>query len=308
MVSVIMSVYNEKEEYLHASIQSILNQTLSDLEFIIVNDNPNNTMIKKVLDKYKKSDDRVKVITNDRNIGLPRSLNEGLKYASGEYVARMDADDISDVNRLKKQLEYLNTHNLDLIGAELRRISSVGEIVDIRTNKSYSPNKISKLLRYDDCVAHPSWFAKRIIFIELCGYRNFYCCEDYDFLLRALEKKKRIGICDDVLLSYRINIEGISRKNSLRQMLSSQYLNSKYGSLTNVNEIDLNRFVEKNLLQKDCEDYEKALVMMNSGIKDLKKYKISGLIKIIESTRTSNYAKSNVKRIIRMLSIKVLGI
>ena len=97
LISVIMSVYNETNIDLLLSINSILNQTYENLEFIIVDDNPDNKRIKEVLDQQ--TDPRIKIIYNKANMGLVFSLNEALKHVNGEFVARMDADDISLQNR-----------------------------------------------------------------------------------------------------------------------------------------------------------------------------------------------------------------
>src|SRR5699024_5552594 len=107
LVSVIMSVYNETETELALAIESILNQTYKDIEFIIVLDAPDNELVLKLIKKYQTSDDRIKIIINNQNQGLAKSLNTGIKSSSGEYIARMDADDISFKNRLDVQISFL---------------------------------------------------------------------------------------------------------------------------------------------------------------------------------------------------------
>lgn len=109
MISVIMSVYNTKEEWLREAIESILNQTFSDFEFIIISDCPTDGS-EAVVCEYAKKDSRIKVLQNDENIGLTKSLNKGLMVAKGKYIARMDADDISVSNRFEKQVAYLDAH------------------------------------------------------------------------------------------------------------------------------------------------------------------------------------------------------
>src|SRR5699024_8998237 len=109
IVSVIMSVYNTKIDYLSDSIESILNQTFKDFEFIIINDN-SNTAVTEYLNSIR--DKRVRIFHNEVNVGLTKNLNYGVKQANGKYIARMDADDISHLNRLKKQVLFLEK-NLD---------------------------------------------------------------------------------------------------------------------------------------------------------------------------------------------------
>lgn len=100
-ISVVMSIYNENIDEIKASIDSILNQTYENIEFIIILDNPTRLDINVLLTEYQKNDTRIKVIYNQKNEGLALSLNKGLEIATGEYIARMDSDDISLQDRLK---------------------------------------------------------------------------------------------------------------------------------------------------------------------------------------------------------------
>src|SRR5690348_17026682 len=106
-----MSVYNEQDDWLKQSIESILNQTYQYFEFIIVLDNPNNKAAKRLLERYQQIDNRIKLIYNEENIGLTNSLNKALEVAKGTYIARMDADDISDPRRFEIQYNYFKDHN-----------------------------------------------------------------------------------------------------------------------------------------------------------------------------------------------------
>src|SRR5690606_20575239 len=110
-ITVLMCVYNG-QRYLREAIDSILNKTYSDFEFLIVDDGSTDDTLK-ILKSYK--DSRIKLVLNDNNIGLTKSLNKGLMLAKGEYIARMDADDISVKNRLLAQLNFMQQNNYDLI-------------------------------------------------------------------------------------------------------------------------------------------------------------------------------------------------
>ena len=109
-VSVLMSVYNEPEEWMRVAIDSILGQTFTDFEFIIINDNPKRKLNREILSDYAKQDKRIVILENEENIGLTKSLNKGLKVAKGKYIARMDADDISLSDRLEKQVNFMEEH------------------------------------------------------------------------------------------------------------------------------------------------------------------------------------------------------
>ena len=109
-ISVIMSVYSERVDWIRKSIDSILNQTYSDFEFIIVNDKPDKEENAQLLEEYAARDSRIKVLTNEENIGLTKSLNKAFALAEGEFIARMDADDMALPERFKIQLEFMNAH------------------------------------------------------------------------------------------------------------------------------------------------------------------------------------------------------
>src|SRR3989337_2996755 len=123
-VSVIMSVYNG-ERHLRESVDSILNQTFQDFEFIIINDGSKDQS-KYILESYK--DERIKLIHN-KNMGLTKSLNIGISIAKGKYIARQDADDISEPERLKTQYDFMEANpGLGLIGSQFEVIKENGEI------------------------------------------------------------------------------------------------------------------------------------------------------------------------------------
>lgn len=125
-----MSVYNEPVDWMRQAIESILNQTYKDFEFIIVNDNPEREENQLVLNEYRDKDSRISVLCNDQNIGLTKSLNKGLENANCEFVARMDADDIAFPDRLKLQLQYLlNNPNIAVLGTNAIAFKGLGLIL-----------------------------------------------------------------------------------------------------------------------------------------------------------------------------------
>ena len=117
LVSVIMSVYDTKEKWLRQSVESILKQTFKDFEFIIVLDCPSDNS-SEIINEYKKKDQRIRVLVNENNLGLTKSLNRGLEIAKGKYIARMDSDDISVSYRFERQVHYLEEHqNVVAVGS-----------------------------------------------------------------------------------------------------------------------------------------------------------------------------------------------
>ena len=119
-ITVLMSIYKEPIDWMILSIDSIIEQTYKDFEFIIINDNPERLDNTKLLEKYLKKDSRIKIVNNSENIGLTKSLNKGLAVSTGEYIARMDADDISLPTRFEKQIAFLESNpNVIVLGTNI---------------------------------------------------------------------------------------------------------------------------------------------------------------------------------------------
>ena len=127
-VSVIMAVHNQNL-FLEKSIKSILNQSYRKFYFLIIDDG-SDKKTKKILEKYKNKDNRIKILTNKKNIGLPKSLNKAIKLVKTELIARMDADDISLKNRLKKQVNFFRKKKyLSILGSNAIIINHNGKTI-----------------------------------------------------------------------------------------------------------------------------------------------------------------------------------
>ena len=195
-ISVIMSVFNGMP-YLSEAVSSILGQSFTDFEFIIVNDASKDNSL-----KFLKSikDKRIKILNNQTNLGLAASLNKALKAANGQYIARMDADDISLTNRLKMQIEFLVTNpKIDICGTWAKLIDENGRTIG-EVHKPTHDKEIKKMNKWITGLIHPSWFGKKSVFEDLNGYNPKYdMVEDYDFLIRA-KKFKMANLKEELLL------------------------------------------------------------------------------------------------------------
>ncbi|MFV0255165.1 MAG: glycosyltransferase [Erysipelotrichaceae bacterium] len=285
-----MSTYKESEGFLCKAIESILNQSYQDFEFIIILDNPDNQLHIKIIQAYLKQDKRIRFFINEKNMGLSKSLNKALSYAEGKYIARMDADDIALSQRLEKQLAYLVEHNYDLIGGA---VEVIDEDEKILYNIKHVPTKvenIKKIVKYNQCIAHPTWFAKKTVFDKLNGYREIPFCEDYDFTLRALMRGFKISNLDEIVLKYRMSKQSISRNNLLRQFLFMKYITCEYqkGQIANIEQA--NTYVEQHYSANKEERYKKANVYFNQMLKNLQSKQcikfISNGIKIVFTSFT----------------------
>ena len=241
MISVIMSTYCEQVEYVEASVQSILNQTYSDFEFIIVIDNPENIEVIEYVKKVALADGRIKILINEKNIGLVASLNKALKSAVGEYVARMDADDIAFPDRFEKELQLMKDY--DLVASSIKYIDRNGKRVSCSDVCAYGEKALKKIIRFRNCMPHPTWLVKKEVYESLNGYRNVKFCEDYDFILRTEAMGYSIGMCSTPTLKYRINENGISRSNTFSQFMTSVFLSKNRKRINNIRLVEIEQFL-----------------------------------------------------------------
>lgn len=204
LISVLMPVYNTKEEYLRASIESILNQTFTDFEFIIVNDGSTNNAEEVIL-SYK--DNRIKYVKQE-NQGIVGALNNAWSKASGKYIARMDSDDIAYPERFAKQVNFLEENpEYSLVGSWAKIIPSKNII------KLPQDIKIMDLLA--DCMfIHPSIMFNKADFekFNLQYETGFEYAEDYCLYANAVKHLKMTNL-QEVLLDYRVYPENSSSKN-----------------------------------------------------------------------------------------------
>ncbi|MFC6465187.1 glycosyltransferase family 2 protein [Marinilactibacillus sp. GCM10026970] len=204
-ISVIMCVYNA-EEYLDISVKSILEQDFTDYEFIIVNDASTDDT-SNILSSFK--DKRIKIIENKKNLGLTKSLNRALKLAKGEYIARMDADDISLSNRFSVQYSYLQNHlEIDIVGSQVIHFDNDKEYF---FSKPETTQSINTSLFYSNPIMHPSVMIRKSFIInnELSYREKLKYSQDYGLWIDS-HLKGRIVNLNKILLHYRISSNNIT--------------------------------------------------------------------------------------------------
>ena len=274
--------YKEPLEYIKDSLESILNQSYKHIEVIIIVDDPHNRETIEFLTGYGKRDSRIKIIINEINMGLPKSLNRGLQHCTGKYIARMDADDICCLERLEKQKNYLESKNLDLIGSQYDTFYQEIDKVLWMENVP-DETELDKTIRVSSCLPHPTWFGKREVFINNKGYRDILACEDYDFLIRAKKSNFKMGNIKKTLLHYRLNPKSISHINKLEQKVIFKYLSYNYKKNHIVSFEEYTNFINKSY---DYIHLKKAynLVLTAKKMKGYKKIVI--LLKLVKQTET----------------------
>lgn len=226
LISVIMSVYNEQLTDLQQAVTSILNQTLPDFEFIILLDNPQQELLHHYL--ITLSDARVRLVVNEHNMGLARSLTKGIQLAKGKLIARMDADDVSDPTRFAEEYAYLQEQDLDLVTTNARFIDEKGKVIGQHAPLPTTPEQFKTLLPYGCNIVHPSVLGKKSLFVNQHGYRELPASEDYDLWLRCLTSDAKIGGLNKRLFSYRIRGNSMTQSNLYRTFRLSTLLQEYY--------------------------------------------------------------------------------
>jgi glycosyltransferase involved in cell wall biosynthesis len=204
VISVIMPVYNG-ERFLREAISSILSQTFTNFEFIIINDGSTDQTERIILEF---NDDRIKYVRNEWNLGLIKTLNLGIELAKGAYIARMDHDDISYPARFEKQVNFLNSNsNIAALATKLVIINDKGYETeywpdDVRTS---TIEEIKSTLPITNCIGHPTIMIRSEVLKKTRYNSRFKHSEDWGLWLTLISKGFKIAKLDEVLLKYRVH-------------------------------------------------------------------------------------------------------
>jgi len=226
-ISVIMPVYNA-QRYLKEAIESVLKQTFEDFEFLIVDDGSTDAS-EKIVRSF--DDPRIVYVKNERNLGIAKSLYRGVELARGEYIARMDADDICMPQRLERQLKYFATYpETDLLFTEIEFVDFQGEECgEWPVDRACSTHEeIVSVLPRQNCLAHPTLMVRRSLLQKHPYDSRAFASEDYNLWLRLAAEGYRFAKIPEPLLKYRIHSTSLtfeSGRNVLkkyRKLLSAK--------------------------------------------------------------------------------------
>ena len=237
-VSVLMPVYNA-EKYLKEAIESILNQTFQDFEFLIIDDCSTDRS-RDIIREY--SDKRIKLLCNSSNIGVAATLNKGIKAAKGELIARMDADDISAKERIEKQVKYMEENQeCILCGGNIQYINEKGK----RGRKIKFPQEyesIKFVLFFENAFAHPTVMFRKEQFIK----NNYFYdqnqkAEDYGLWCKIKENMVNL---DEIFVFYRIHQKKVTYTNEDNLDESVNEIQKYYWEMNGLH-LDINEPIEK---------------------------------------------------------------
>lgn len=253
MVTVLMSVYNG-EKFLKEAMESILNQTFTDFEFLIINDGSTDKSVE-IIESY--DDSRIRLINNEKNLKLIASLNKGISLARGKYIARMDCDDVSMPERLEKEVEFLeNNPEYGLVGSCITVIDGEGRE---QYKKDYpSNNDLIKLFLSLCCpLAHGSIMAKTELFRQnLYGSEEYPAVEDYE-LWNRMARTTKIHNIPEYLFKYRVYGESFSDTKAAAMTHETRELSKK---LYKTNKSEYKSLIKKQILSGLYKQEKKEVV------------------------------------------------
>ena len=210
MISVIMSTFNN-EDSITTSIESILNQTYDDFDFLIIDDDSHDSTLD-ILKEFESNDKRVKIFKNNENIGLTKSLNKLINLSNKKYIARQDADDIYLPKRLELQANYIENGNISAC-------TTLAKLIDsdkVRPKIShYLPQKI--IIKRKNPFIHGTLLIRKSLIEEMGLYdENFYYSQDYKLFYDLIKKGNKVGVLKKPL--YKLNTKNnISSKRKAQQ-------------------------------------------------------------------------------------------
>ena len=212
LVTILIPCFNAVP-FLKEALESIINQTYSNLEILCINDGSTDET-GNILEKYAKIDKRIRVIHNETNIRLIKTLNKGIELANGEYIGRMDADDIAAPNRIEIQLEFLRSHpSVDIVSCGLWVISERGTMINKVIPRQHTAVACFFASFFYVPIGHPELLAKANVFKENHFLEKDYALhtEDYELWSRLLSNGYNLQNIDTLLHYFRINSKSVSR-------------------------------------------------------------------------------------------------
>jgi len=230
-VSVLMSVYNG-EEYIRESIDSILKQTYSDFELIIVNDGSTD-QTREIIEGYQ--DKRIKLFNFQENKGVGAALKFGLTQVNGKYIAKADSDDINHPERLYKQKIYLDNHSdIALVKtlleyfphnetvANSQRFRYIKNIMEKQKNDIITPEDIKEKLFWYCCVSHATIMGRTDV-IRAIGYDEIRICEDYKLFYQMNKNGFKMATVPEVLVKVRVSESSVTATTESQEFVSVMY-------------------------------------------------------------------------------------
>jgi glycosyltransferase involved in cell wall biosynthesis len=262
IISVVLPVYNGAE-FISEAVDSILAQTFRNFELIIIDDGSKDTTLE-ILKRYESYDNRIRLISR-KNKGLVISLNEGIELARGDWIARMDADDISLPHRFERQLEFLKETKADICGSWIKYFG----VGDRRVWKTYQSDMAIKMDMLFKCpLAHPTVIFRAHALKKLRYGIAWDFAEDYDLWTRSAIAGLTMTNVPEVLLHYRRHSKQISTLTYSKQQFFTKKVIKNYSEFMS-QELGLNPDLLKNLLLLESSNCDFASLKLELALEKL---------------------------------------
>jgi glycosyltransferase involved in cell wall biosynthesis len=276
LISVLIPTYNV-ENFVEEAVNSICIQTYSNLEIIVVDDCSTDMTYIKLL-KLAEIDGRIKIYRNDYNRKIAYTLNRAFSLSNGDFIVRMDGDDISMPDKINLQFDYLSKNtNIDLVGSNVYSIDEKGNIL----NKIKSPTTLEQveylMLKYSP-VLH-IWMCHRSIYERLNGYRELSGSEDYDFLLRMHSMGFKFSNIPEYTYKVRLRNGNTQTTNGLRQILVAEYVKELFferrrGKIDTFSDVNFFKKTTPNYFMNKLHNVSVKITYMAMKERDQKLYSI----------------------------------
>ncbi|MGF1895559.1 glycosyltransferase family 2 protein [Vibrio alginolyticus] len=237
-ISVIMSAFNA-ENYIGYALSSLESQTFSNFEIIIINDGSTDNTNNIILNFIKETKCKVKYI-NQENVGLTKSLNRAIDECDGDFIARMDADDISLPHRFEKSIDFIVENNLDFMSARSKRFFRDYEYSEVPNINKDLFSLRPGLFKFGNPFVHGTFVCKREVMQAHKYNENYRTAQDFDFLCRlSKDNNIKMGYCSEALYKLRVdpdssgrNINSTQHSNAIKiseeHFFTSKYMIIKY--------------------------------------------------------------------------------
>ena len=308
-----MSVYNG-EDYLSEAIDSVLSQSFTDFELIIIND-CSTDRTSEILSDYASRDGRVKVHTNEINLRLPSSLNKALSLAEGKYVARMDADDICLPDRLEKQYAFMESHpDIALSSCRFMTLKN-GVIASGGCGGRNDSESIKALLSVTNPILHPGIIAKTDVIRHLGYDKSFTCTEDMELWTRFIMEGYDVEILPEYLMVYRLHDKQITGTTLARQHSEVIDIQKRYfASLFEAMDAEKEEFYINGIYFRDKTDVKKLcrffkwMISVNRKKRTIDDYALRyAMLEIVAEYKRRGVAKIDIIKAMLTIGVPFLA-
>ena len=229
LISIIIPYYKDEINILH-SVNSAINQSYKNIEIIIIDDE-NSVISKKILLSIKKKSKKIKVISLKKNVGVSQARNFGISHASGNLIAFLDSDDIWKRDKLTMQVDFMNKNKIDLCYTNYYAFSGKKIIYKVKIKKSFDYNQL-----LNECPISCSSVLLKKNILDKNKFKDLKTKEDYELWLRIVKKKYKLGGINKFLTGYRVRDNSLS-SNHLNKLVNAFKIYNKYNNFSIIKSI-----------------------------------------------------------------------